>query len=74
MASTKYQPLTVERLDALRRDPDVVYHRRTEDSVTPFVSELRVAGYIDILELLGCRDEVEIDEGVGDTLGAVNPV
>jgi hypothetical protein len=72
MASTKYQPLTEERLDALRRDPEVVYHRRTEESPTPFVSELRVTGYIDTLELLGRRDEEEGDEGADDAPATVD--
>ncbi len=72
MVRTKYQPLTEERLDALRRDPDVVYHRRADESPTPFVSELRVAGYIDTLELLGRRDEEETDEGADEAPGAVD--
>lgn len=71
MARTKYPPLTEERLDALKHDPDVVYHRRTEESPPPFVSELRVTSYIDTLELLGRRDEEETDEGADAAPGAV---
>jgi hypothetical protein len=71
MAITKYQPLSEERRAALRRDPDVVYRQRIEEPPTPFISELRVTGYIDTLELLGRRDDEDADEGTDDARGVI---
>lgn len=62
MTITKREPINEERRAALRRDPDVVYRQRAENPSAPFISEIRVTGYIDTLALLGRCDDEEDDE------------
>lgn len=59
MTITKYEPLSEDRRAALRREPGVIYRRRTTEKPERFVPEIHVTGYIDTLELLGRRDDDE---------------
>lgn len=47
-----------EFLDRLHRDPDVIVHHRK--TTKPFVSELRVTAPVDVLWLMGRREDHEV--------------
>lgn len=50
------------RVERLLKDPRVVVHRQTTRE--PFVSEIRVLGHVDVLDLLERRDrDDEADSG-----------
>jgi hypothetical protein len=55
-----------EFLEQLRNDPDVIVHYR--QTTEPFVSELRVTAPVDVLWLMGRREDHEVDP----TLRGVN--
>lgn len=57
MTITKHDRRSDERLERLRRDPDVIYHRRATERPERFIPEISVTGYVDTLELLGRRDD-----------------
>jgi hypothetical protein len=45
--------------DQLRADPDVIVHYR--QTTEPFVSELRVTAPVDVLWLMGRREDDEVE-------------
>ena len=50
-----------ERREKLRRDPRVVVRRRGDGARTPFQPAIRVTEQVDVLELIGRRDDDEPD-------------
>lgn len=59
MTITKHEPLSEEQRAALRRQPGVVFRRRSTEIPERFVPKIYVTGYIDTLELMGRRDDEE---------------
>jgi hypothetical protein len=60
-ASTRPE-IDEEFLEQLRNDPDVIVHyRKTTD---PFVPQLRLTAPIDVLWLIGRRDDDEVEPSV----------
>lgn len=59
MTITKHEPLSEEERAVLRREPGVVFRRRSTEKPERFVPKIHVTGYIDTLELMGRRDDEE---------------
>jgi hypothetical protein len=59
MTITKYEPLSEEQRAALRREPGVIFRRRSAAKPERFVPKIHVSGFIDTLELMGRRDDEE---------------
>jgi hypothetical protein len=51
------EPDVAARLEALRRDPDVIIRERTTRA--PFVPALRATSPVDVLELMGRHEEAD---------------